>query len=63
MHKQYYLLSAVVLFAVAVLSALVVRKTEVGSTQRFILEKVVSNAALLSAFMLFVLWLFQLIRS
>jgi hypothetical protein len=50
MQKHYYyLVAALVFFVMAALSALLVRKSDVGSVQKFIMEKIVSNAFLLAA--------------
>jgi hypothetical protein len=62
MQKHYYLFAALAFFLMAALSALFVRKSKVGSAPKFVMEKIVSNAFLLGAVVLLIIWGVGLLR-
>lgn len=62
MQQHYYLLVALAFLAMAAFSAFVVRKSEVGSAQKFVMEKIVSNALLLAGVVLLLIWGVRLLR-
>ena len=62
MQKHYYLIAALVFFALAGFSAFLVRNSQIGSTQKFVMEKIVSNALLLTAGVLLFTWGVRLLR-
>jgi len=63
MIKYYYLLAALTCFVLAILANFIVRKSEAGSLQRLIFEKLLANCLGVTSLILFVMWVLKLLRT